>query len=105
MIPQIIPILSQINPVHATPISASELILTLILLMWTIWRAPTNVSKWGMGFNSAFKGLILYFHLRLGPPSFLLLSGLPEICKNFFSLPYVLTAPPRVDNMLDIVEY
>ena len=31
--------------------------LTLILLMWTIWRAPTNASKQWMGFNSAFKGL------------------------------------------------
>jgi hypothetical protein len=26
--------------------------LTLIQLTWTIWRAPTNVSKWRMGFNS-----------------------------------------------------
>ena len=25
--------------------------------MWTIWRAPTNASKWRMGFNLAFKGL------------------------------------------------
>ena len=25
--------------------------------MWTIWRAPTNASKWRMGFDSAFKGL------------------------------------------------
>ena len=32
-------------------------LLTLILLTWTIWRAPTNASKWRMGFNSAFKGL------------------------------------------------
>ena len=32
--------------------------LTLILLTWTIWRAPTNASKWRMGYNSAFKGLI-----------------------------------------------
>ena len=32
--------------------------LNLILLTWTTWRAPTNVSKWRMGFNSAFKGLI-----------------------------------------------
>ena len=32
--------------------------LTLILLTWTIWRAPTNASKWRMGFNSAFKGLM-----------------------------------------------
>ena len=34
------------------------LFLTLILLTWTIWRAPTNASKWRMGFNSAFKGLM-----------------------------------------------
>jgi hypothetical protein len=33
-------------------------VLTLILLTWTKWRAPTNASKWRMGFNSAFKGLI-----------------------------------------------
>ena len=31
--------------------------LTLILLTWTIWRAPTNTSKWRMAYNSAFKGL------------------------------------------------
>jgi hypothetical protein len=30
----------------------------LILLMWRIWWAPNNASKWQMGFNSAFKGLI-----------------------------------------------
>jgi hypothetical protein len=30
--------------------------LTLILLTWNIGRAP-NVSKWQIGFNSAFKGL------------------------------------------------
>ena len=32
-------------------------ILTLTLLTWRIWWAPTNASKWQMGFNSAFKGL------------------------------------------------
>ena len=31
--------------------------LTLTLQTWTIWRAPTNASKWRMGFNSPFKGL------------------------------------------------
>ena len=36
--------------------SCDNLILTL--LTWTIWRAPTNASKWWMGFKSAFKGLI-----------------------------------------------
>jgi hypothetical protein len=33
-------------------------LLTLILLTWRIWWAPKNVSKWQMGFNSAFKELI-----------------------------------------------
>ena len=33
-------------------------LLTLILLMWRIWLAPNNASKWQMGFNSAFKGLM-----------------------------------------------
>jgi len=31
--------------------------LTLNLLMTTIVAPPSNVSKWQMGFNSAFKGL------------------------------------------------
>ena len=38
------------------PISVCFVHLTLILLTWTIWRDPTNASKWRMGFNSAFKG-------------------------------------------------
>jgi hypothetical protein len=33
-------------------------ILTLILLTWTKWWSPASASKWRMGFNSAFKGLI-----------------------------------------------
>jgi hypothetical protein len=33
-------------------------VLALILLMWRIWRVPNNASRWQMGFNSAFKGLI-----------------------------------------------
>ena len=28
--------------------------LTLTLLTWTVWRAPTNATKWRMGFNVAF---------------------------------------------------
>jgi hypothetical protein len=35
-----------------------RIILTLTLLMWRIWRAPTNASKWQMGFNLVFNGLI-----------------------------------------------
>ena len=43
--------------------------LTLIPLTWTIWRAPTNASKWRMGFNSAFKGLIYCVRDRKMLPS------------------------------------
>jgi len=32
--------------------------LTLNPLTWKIWRAPNNASRWQMGFNSVFKGLI-----------------------------------------------
>ena len=39
--------------------------LTLTLLMWTKWRAPTNASKWRMGFSSAFKGLIITLNFNL----------------------------------------
>ena len=35
--------------------------LTLTLLTWTKWWAPASASKWQMGFNSAFKGLITNF--------------------------------------------
>jgi len=31
--------------------------LTLTLLMWRIWWAPNNASKWQMEFDLAFKGL------------------------------------------------
>jgi len=34
-----------------------RIILTLNLLRTTIVAPPSNVSKWQMGFNSAFKGL------------------------------------------------
>jgi len=37
-----------------------EKVLTLILLTWRIWWAPNNASRWQMGFNSAFEGLIPY---------------------------------------------
>jgi hypothetical protein len=33
-------------------------LLTLNLLTTTIVAPPSNASKWQMGFNSAFKGLI-----------------------------------------------
>jgi len=31
--------------------------LTHTLLTWRIWWAPTNASRWQMGFNWTFKGL------------------------------------------------
>ena len=95
--------------------------LTLTLLTWTIWRAPTNASKWQMGFNSAFKGLItcpypeparsspcppisnfLKIHLNsILPPiprsSKWPLSpqvSPPKPCMHLCPPPYVLHAPP-----------
>ena len=37
------------------------LCLTLTLLTWTKWWAPVSASKWRMGFNLEFKGLIIFF--------------------------------------------
>ena len=34
---------------------------TLIPLTWKIWWAPNNASRWQIGLNSAFKGLIIIF--------------------------------------------
>ena len=42
-------------------LSFSYVKLNLILLMWRIWWAPNNASRWQMGFNSAFKGLMALF--------------------------------------------
>ena len=42
-----------------SPETASAIILTLILLTWRILWAHNNASKWQMGFNSAFKELML----------------------------------------------
>ena len=53
--------------------------LTLILLTWTIWRAPTNASKWRMGFNSAFKGLIKHCSMKM-------YGGTEVQLHNFFTL-------------------
>ena len=36
--------------------------LTLNLLTTTIVALPSNASKWQMGFNSAFKGLIQHLN-------------------------------------------
>jgi hypothetical protein len=49
--------------------------LTLNPLTWKIWWAPNNASKWQMGFNSTFKGLIT------------LLAEI-SIFRSLFALPY-----------------
>ena len=36
----------------------AAVVLTLSLLTTTIVAPPSNASKWQMGFNSAFKGLM-----------------------------------------------
>jgi len=47
--------------------SSSQLtkLLTLILLTWRIWWAFNNASRWQIGFNLAFKGLISYYRFRI----------------------------------------
>ena len=52
-------------------------LLTLTLLTWTIWWAPTNASKWQLGFNSAFKGLTIC-HWNWVPC--VLYNGHPLLC-------------------------
>jgi len=42
-------------------------LLTLILLTWRIGWAPNYDSKWQMGFNSAFEGLINHSNAELNP--------------------------------------
>jgi len=43
---------------HVSIESARFQILTLNPLTWRIWWAPNNASRWQIGFNSAFVGLI-----------------------------------------------
>jgi len=52
-----------VNPIQNLPLVS----LTLILLTWKIWWAPNNASKWQMGFNSAFKGLMSILTLSTNP--------------------------------------
>jgi len=40
-------------------------LLTLILLTWRMWWDPNNASKWQMGFNLAFKELIIVMISRI----------------------------------------
>jgi hypothetical protein len=58
-------------PVH----HQEHCLLTLTLLTWTIWRAPTNTFKWRMGFNSAFKG-------------FGCITQLLRVCRKDFLQPF-----------------
>jgi len=54
--------------------------LTLNLLTWRIWLAPNNASKWQIGFNSAFKGLMLNMFRILIHPS----SGACDLCVELY---------------------
>jgi len=47
-----------VSSVAYSPASLALPALTLILLTWRIGWAPNNASKWQMGFNSVFKGLM-----------------------------------------------
>jgi hypothetical protein len=56
---------------HDPPIS-----LTRYLLTWRIWWAPNNANKGLMGFNSAFKGLILVWQTSSA------LNHKEQLCAN-----------------------
>ena len=51
------------------PKQKPSLSLTLILLRWRIWWAPDNATKWQMGYNSAFKWLIMCVPCSLVTPT------------------------------------
>jgi hypothetical protein len=59
--------------------------LTLILLTSTKWWATTSASKWQMGFNSAFKGLIVHKNIL----KFLFQCFLPVFFTFKSSLSYI----------------
>jgi len=57
--------------------------LTFILLTWRKWLAPNNASRQQMGFNSAFKGLIMHnVHINFGDGPILVLKLLIIITSN-----------------------
>ena len=57
---------SAIQPTECNSSFTAEIItLTLNLLRTTIVAPPSNASKWHMGFNSAFKGLIVFYSTTL----------------------------------------
>jgi hypothetical protein len=64
--------------------------LTLKLLTWKIWWAPNNASKWRMGFNSSFKGLITRMWVEntasLSPQRHSVVMLLCRILKNPFQM-------------------
>jgi hypothetical protein len=60
------------------PSSVSH-VLTLNLLMTTIVAPPSNASKWQMGFNSAFKELIVKYCLT----TYILDWLINQVCQHY----------------------
>jgi hypothetical protein len=50
---------------HLLRVTIPDAVLTLNPLTWRIWWAPNNASRWQIGFNSAFEGLIQFDLLRM----------------------------------------
>jgi hypothetical protein len=59
--------------------------LTLILLTWGKWWTPNNASKWQMGFNSAFKGLIVCKYKYINNQQNTLLYSVMYFVHNIFT--------------------
>ena len=68
-------------------ISCTVWSLTLNPLMWRIWWAPNNASRWQMGFNSAFEGL------KIGP----------SVCPKLSIANH--QPAPRINNIPEVDEY
>ena len=73
-----------------------ETSLTLNPLTWKIWWARNNASRWQMGFNSAFKGLINYRSTRRTHPS------KSCCCHKRFLVSRLLVFPLQVWNHCDL---
>jgi hypothetical protein len=54
----VVPSYSGASRLENIRISHEVVFVHKVLLIWKIWRAPNNASKWQMRFNPAFKGLI-----------------------------------------------
>jgi len=72
------------------------------MLTWRKWWTPNNASKWQMGFNSAFKGLMQWYSIgRSGcnGSSFYLHHLSAEACLFLLHLTSLISEIPKCISM------